>query len=601
MAGKLTFMWKTKLMVGFAVVAALFAAAALFNLQQAQGIKEQLHRQNAKVSLQLEALELKVLVQEMKDISSGLMISRDEAYVAKFIEKRQTFQDMIRAIGETASTDDQRQWRSQMIMAETEFLDLFDRAVNIIRNNSLTERDIQKNTESLYKETQVQRDVIFDLVGRFYLDYSTDADAAVAATNEKMNGSVTVLLIAAGLVLLLTVFVSLTLVRSFMKPIRRMRHTMSRIGDGDLRHRVDSVSSDEFGQLGRSFDAMIGSVAGMLARLRDIGESLNERSASFKTFAGTTAAANAEVMKAFNEIASGSNEQAAYTESSAGLVGELGQEVREIARSADEMKRLGEQADAQAKTGAEAVAELEGAAVQAEAMLHQAEQAFEAFTLGAEQIGKIVHTITAIAQQTNVLSLNASIEAARAGAYGKGFLVIADEVRSLSEQSKASAQSITGLVAALQAHMTKVTEAMTVAGDASRVQGAKVQHTLEAFCSIKLSIEALYDRADEIHAKVKKAEENGAVLTDALQHMAAIAEQSAAGAQEVNVASAEQNESVRLIALQADAMHELAENLFAEIGKFRIGEQAAPELAALSEPEGGEEIPGGSRAEPGRP
>ncbi|MEF3303780.1 methyl-accepting chemotaxis protein [Paenibacillus sp. GYB003] len=566
----MTLMWKTKLVLGFAVVSVLIAAAALFNLQQVRGMKEQLQRQNAKVDMQLKALELKVLVQEMKEISSGLMISRDEAYAAKFTEMRPAFQEAVRLIGDTAASDEQRLWRSQMIMAETEFLDLFDRAVAVIRNRSLTAVDIQKNTESLYTETQAQRDAIFGLVDRFYVDYSREAEAAVQATNAKMTGAATVLLAAAALVLVITVFVSFVLVRSFTNPIRRMRQTMERIGAGDLRHRIDSAANDEFGRLGRGFDAMIGSVAAMLVRLRDIGTALNERSASFTSFARTTAAANAGVLKALGEIAEGANEQAAFAEKSASLVGKLGAEVRDIARSADAMKRLGEEADAQAKRGAETVAELEAASARAEAMLSGAEAAVGAFARGSERIGQIVRTLTEIANQTNVLALNASIEAARAGVHGRGFLVIADEVRLLSDQSKSSAQSIGELVDSLGAQLAKVTEAMAAAGEASRTGSSKVRHTLEAFRSIERAVAGLHGQADQIHAKVKQADGNGAVLIDALSHMAAIAEQSAAGTQEVNVSSAEQNESVRRIAEQAEAMHGLAASLFAEIGKFRI-------------------------------
>ncbi|TMV48321.1 methyl-accepting chemotaxis protein [Paenibacillus mesophilus] len=571
---KLALLWKTKLTLGFAVVSLVFAAAALINLVQVRGMNEQLSRQNEKVEMKLMALELKVLVQELKDISSGLMISRDEKYTDKFMEKRPAFQEMVRSVGETATTDNQRLWRSQMIMAQTEFLDLFDRAVSVIRNKSWTEVDIQKNTESLYKETQVQRDIIFDLVDKFYVDYSKDAEAAVKATTDHMTGAVAVLLLAAASVLIITVIVSIMLIRSFTKPLRRMQHAMGLIGDGDLRHRIDSTSPDEFGQLGRSFDRMMDNVADMLTRLRDIGTELNERSAVFKQFARSTAAANADILKAFGEIAGGADQQAAFSEKSASLVSGLGQEVEHIARSADEMIRFGGMADEQAKRGAETVAELEGAAEQSNVMLHQAEAAVEAFLKDAVQIGKIVHAITEIANQTNVLALNASIEAARAGTHGKGFLVIADEVRMLSEQSKSAAKSIAELVGSLQTQMAGVRDSMTVAGEAAATQGAKVSDTLAAFRTIGQSIADLYGQTDHIHARVKLAEESNTTLIDAIQHMAAIAEETAAGVEEVNSTSIEQNESVRQIAEQAEAMHEIAESLFAEIGKFKTDDRA---------------------------
>lgn len=577
-------MWTTKLMLGFAVIMLVIAAAALFNWQQVREMKRQLGWQNEKVGLQLKALELEVLTQELKDISSGLMISRDEKYANLFMEKRDSFQQMIRQVGETAATDDQLVWRSKMIMAETEFLDLFDRAVSLIRNKSLTELDLQKNTDSLYKETQAQRDIIFELVNNFYTDYSKAADTAVQETSARMNGSATILLIAMAVVLVITVLISIVLVRSFQNPIRRMQHAMGLIGGGDLRHRIDASTGDEFGQLGRSFDTMIDRVAGTLRQIRGVGTELNDRSSGFKSFARSTAAANADILQAFGEIASGADQQAIFTEKSAELVSGLELEVQDIAGSADEMKRLGGYADEQAKRGADTVAELKSAAEQADDMLRRAAAAVETFVGDAAQIGRFVHTIAEIANQTNVLSLNASIEAARAGIHGKGFLIIADEVRALSVQSKESAKAIGALVGSLHTHMEQVRDSMGKAGEASRSQGTKVLATLDSFRTIERSIAELYEQADLIHTKVKKAEEANETLIDSIHHMAAIAEQTAAGVQEVNSTSVEQNHSVRLMAEQADTLHELAESLFAEIGKFRV-EADGPRQENIDSPE----------------
>lgn len=567
--GKFAWMWKTKLMFGFAVIMLVFVAAAAFNLAEINGMRKQLDRQNEKVDMKRKALELKVLVQELKDISSGLMISRDEQFAVQFAEKREPFRELIRQVGDTAATDDQMVARSRLIMAETEFLDLFDRAVGIIRNKSLTETDIQKNIESLYKDAQVQRDAIFDLVDKFYVDYSRDADAAVASTYRKMASAVTIMLVAASLALMATIIVSVTLVRSFLKPIRHMQRTMGLVGAGDLRHRIDAKSVDEFGQLGRSFDGMLDSVSGMIATMRGIGTELNGRSAGFRSFAQSTASANAEILKAIGEISTGADRQAAYTEQCAAIVAGLRTGMRDIVRSTDEMKRLGDDADEQAKRGAGTVSELREAAERSELMLGRAEAAVESFVADSAQIEQIARALSDIAGQTNLLALNASIEAARAGEHGKGFLVIADQVRQLADQSKASARSIGELVDSLRARMEDVRGAMETAGESARRQGAKVRDTLQAFAAIGRAVAELHAQTGRIRAMVARAEAGGDDLTDVAGQLAAIAQQTAAGVQEVNATSAGQHEAIARIAEQADAMHALAESLFEAIGKFK--------------------------------
>jgi methyl-accepting chemotaxis protein len=106
------------------------------------------------------------------------------------------------------------------------------------------------------------------------------------------------------------------------------------------------------------------------------------------------------------------------------------------------------------------------------------------------------------------------------------------------------------------------------------MQGSKIHDTLSAFQTIQNSITDLCRQTDTIHAKVKRAEADNESLIDAIQHVAAIAEETAAGVQEVNSTSIEQDESVRRIAEQADAIHVLAESLFTEIGKFKTPDHA---------------------------
>ncbi|TNJ62770.1 methyl-accepting chemotaxis protein [Paenibacillus hemerocallicola] len=565
---------KAKLIASFAVIVAMFSGTASFHLHMQNEIGRQVTIQNAETEKSRMAMRLKQEVQELAVIHAGLVVTKQAGAEEQYAAVKKLFIEDVKRIGDTASSSDERKWKAKLDNVSGEFTATFDAALETLKAKTAAGDDLSRQLEQQYALSQTHKEFIFELVEQFNVKYTEGAEHAVAESDRLFAEAKTVAAGTMAAALILAVAIAIMLIRSFLTPIKRMQRAMGLIGEGDLSHRIDSPARDELGLLGASFDHMMDNVSGMLVRLRGVGTDLNGRSAVFRGFSQTTAAANADILKAIGEIAAGADLQAAFTEKSAHLVAGLGREVSDIARSADEMKRFSETADAQAKNGADTVAELSQAAERADDMLQRAESAVDLFVQDAVNISKIVHTISEIANQTNVLSLNASIEAARAGQHGKGFLVIAHEVRQLSDQSKSSAKLIADMIGSLQKQITEVRGHMEAASEAARMQGTKVQDTLSAFRTIQSSIADLHGQTDLIHMKVKRAEAGNESLIDTIQHVAAIAEETAAGVQEVNSTSIEQNESVRQIAEQADAMHALAESLFLEIGKFKTPDDA---------------------------
>lgn len=562
--------WKGKLVLSFAVIVLVFVATAGFNLIQVRGIGQQITQQNEKVANQLMARDLLVLTQELKDISSGLMISRDLQYVDKYYAKRAEFESLLRTIGNTATTDEQRQWRSQLLMARTDLLDLFDRAVSIMQNKGFSETDIQINTASLYKETQQKRDTLFDLISKFDADFSRDADKAVASSEIKLNFTSLVMVVASGFVLCITIAISIWLLRSFLKPVNKLQQAAAKMAEGDFRHNIRSVALDEFGQLSREFDRMIDHVRTMLQGTHAIASSLSERSGRFRHFAQVTASANSSILTAIEEISTGADQQASQTEKSTQLVTELAEEVADISRHTDEMHALSQEARGNTRTGSAAVLQLQSAADRSDELLQQVMAAMDSFIADSVQIGHIVRTISEISTETNVLAVNAAIEAARAGQHGRGFSVIAEQVRQLSDETGASAKSIGKLTASLQGQIARVRTQMGSVQEAANVQGKKLNDTLQSFQSIEGSIDRLHGHMELVQQKAHQAEASNASFADTLTLVAAIAEETAAGVQEVNSTSIEQNDAIHQIAMQSDDIHGLAEQLFSGMSRFQI-------------------------------
>jgi methyl-accepting chemotaxis protein len=573
---------KGKLILSFVGMLLLFLSAAYFNLVQVNGIEAQMVTQNSKIDLKLMALDLKVLTQELKDISSGLMISRDLSYVKKYNEKKLEFQKKMKQMQDSSATPEQNLWRSKLILATVDFLDTFDRAVNLISDKSYSDLDIQKNTDSLYKQSQEQRDVIFGLVDNFYIAYSKDAQIAVTNSQSMLNHTTQFMTVAAICVLLFGIVIAYFLIRSFTRPITRLQKVVALISSGDLRHKINAAAHDELGVLSRSFDMMIDQVRDMLRNTQQIASSLSEHSHSFHQFTSNTAIANTDIIKSIDEISIGADQQAVHSEQSAHIISELDSELTAIWRQTERIQMKSKEAEHITLLGSDSAEALSHSAAETAQMIEGVSQAMHALTESSNQINKIVRAITDITTQTNVLSLNAAIEAARAGIHGKGFAVIADEVRLLSLQTNESSKSIGQIVDMILKQMINVDHQINLAKQGFQLQNTKVDTTLASFRTIRGSMQEMIAEMSSIHNNIEQVKTKNHKLVESIEFVASVAEQTAAGVQEVNATSLRQDASIHRIAGEADDIHVLSQQLFAEINKFKADDidfQIKPQLS----------------------
>ena len=359
------------------------------------------------------------------------------------------------------------------------------------------------------------------VVGAVRISYSLDALDQQVTRNLINAAGIQLLLLLVGLAVM--VFIVRNTV---IKRIHAMRHTMEAIAeDDDLSHSVEIGARDEIGAMGRAFNRMIVKFKESMHAVSDVTQNLHEVSDQVASVAETTLNAVVEQRTETDMVASAMNEMSAT--------------VQEVARNAAQTAEASQGADDESKAGVlvaeeaiagiqELIAEIESAAL----VVRQVET-------DTENISAVLDVIQGIAEQTNLLALNAAIEAARAGEQGRGFAVVADEVRTLASRTQNSTEEIQNMIERLQQGVKNAVGAMAGAQERAHLGSESVSKASHSLHAIAAEVTTISDMNTQI---ATAAEEQSAVAEEInrnITRISSIADNTSSGAMQTAQSSEE--------------------------------------------------------------
>ena len=328
--------------------------------------------------------------------------------------------------------------------------------------------------------------------------------------------------------IVLGLIASIFLITNFVTRINRVAAAMNRVADGDLSTQLKIYARDEIGELGKNINRMLISISDMITSIKSTAHHVASASSSLYANSEQIATGNEQVAAQAGTVATSSEEMAATSS--------------EIARNCITAAQSSSQASDLATEGVTVVRETVAGMNRIAERVRETAATVENLGSRSDQIGEIVGTIEDIADQTNLLALNAAIEAARAGEQGRGFAVVADEVRALAERTSRATKEIGQMIKAIQTD-TKVAVTSIEEGvhevergtqDASR-SGKALEDIFNQISAVTVQINQIATAAEQQSATSTDISSNIQQITDVIQSSASFSHASAASARELTI------------------------------------------------------------------
>ncbi|WP_185973978.1 methyl-accepting chemotaxis protein [Brevibacillus sp. LEMMJ03] len=559
---------RTKFVLAFGLLLAIMIGSESYSYVQEGRIKAAYAKMLGDAELLTHLREIQFVLTGRNNDERGYLLSQDNTFAEEMRERAQKLDALFAQAKEMAgSREELRRLLDRMEALFRTYQRESDKMMEAIRSGQREEAVRLHFGEERQARKELDR-VVEELVT--LVQQEKEQDEVLLARQARTAESVR--LFVAMTAVLLAVLIGGYLVRSIVIPLNRVNAQLRAIaeGEGDLTRELTVASRDEIGMLGQSFNRMLRNLREIILQVRSHAEQVAASAEELNASSEQTSQAAKQIAETVQGVVLGTDKQVQGVEEGSREVQEMAAGIRQISSRAERVTAAAVDTSELATNGnrtiQEAVARMNG---MSETIDHLS-RLVRGLGERSRQIGQIVDAITDIAGQTNLLALNAAIEAARAGEHGRGFAVVADEVRKLAEQASASAGQITQLVGMIQSEIEEAVVSMQRGTEEVAAGMAGVSEAGEAFARIRAAVLDVTGQIQEVSAASRSLTASTEKVAQAMREIAGVTETTAARTLDVSAATEEQLASMEEIHASAASLAGLAEELEKLMGRFKV-------------------------------
>lgn len=391
--------------------------------------------------------------------------------------------------------------------------------------------------------------------------------SVISSQADNIKQTTVIIVIIACIIAILIAFVMST---NINKTLGKINSVLRRAAKGDLSVQLESGRKDEFGVLSAEVQATVNNMKQLIQQVRTLSLEVSQSSSNVSQASEAFLKSSGDISRAMNEIEQGVNQQALEAEQCLVQMDTLNKKIELVSDNTRDIEMIADNTKERVNEGtiiSDKLNEQTSSTINITiAIIKEIEKLAEK----SSSISKIINVINDIANQTNLLSLNASIEASRAGEYGRGFAVVASEIRNLAEQSKSSVNNIKQIIGSILEDTTSVVETARSVENVLKLQESAVKNTTDSYHDINESVEKLVVFLKQIAENVDSIDETRVITLASVENISAVLEEIAAASNNVSNTSDEQLKSVETLNESAVNLDSHTGKLASEIQKFKV-------------------------------